>query len=344
MNHIDVFNQIAHDLNIIKYEGESDYLFHSRIIYSAMGMWIRAIASSSNIESQSISKNQFHRSIQKILDSFLIVNGKTARWFYPENQTNPTNILRDVLFNSGDIIECGFDSKITARTPITVKYNNTNLIRIGAANSFENIIVSGMAITENGCCDLNTVDLLEYFHIPLISHEEFLHFITKNLKWEKIANIDNYEFFDPNKNSVFSSCWTKFLPLKDNQIYISRSQLSYGAFNYKLCKQSNEVIFMASISSYSQNEHVRDTQRMQYIVKSFYGQCAKARADIGRDYSILHFWSKLPPAETKLLNYIGWPLENIGNRKNEFVIKNDFLEVIELLVNNLGINMEVNHL
>ena len=74
-----------------------------------------------------------------------------------------------------------------------------------------------------------------------------------------------------------------------------------------------------------------------YALKANYGIKARVKVDKFRKYMIVHFWSKLPPSVDKFMRYIGWPLEDIENKRNEFVIRNEFYSDVEKLLIILGI-------
>lgn len=340
MNANTVFEVIGKELNISRYAGESTRMLHARVAYSALGMWIKTLSAAQTKEEDFLSKASLHRKVATIIHNFIKVDHELAKWFYPSEKSNPENIIRDVLLRCGNIIEQGFDSKICCEAKKNVRIDDTSALIIGYSSAGEFDFVTGLACVVNGNFKGVKNDLNDEFQIPLLNAKNQLEIAEKRAKWEKLNKIDNLEFFDPTRKKVLSSCWIPFLPLVSNQIYIARSRYTFGMHDYFLAKRENGTNFISNISEYSRNPMIRDTQRLLYAVKSVYGVSASALVERGLEYSIWHFWSKLPPAEEAVLRYIGWPLENIDNPKNEFVIRNEFSALIESIGKNLDIKME----
>jgi len=340
MNAKSAFDMIGRELNIQKYADESEEGFHVRVAYSAMGFWSRMLASTQNKGEKGILKSTFHRKISAIIQNYVEMDNYLNDWFYPSENSNPENILRDTFLRMGDIVEFGFDGKICCAPRKSIQLLDGLSINQGYVQADENDFVSGLACV----CREDTVAtaiMNAEFGIPIYNADELIRTLHKKNKWEAIEDIDNYEIFDPSRNKVLSACWTKYLPLVSSQIYMARRQYSFGVYDYLFIKQVEDRYYVASISNFSQNELVRDTQRILYAFKDVYGKRATAVIEQGMEYSVVHFWSKLPPAEECLLRYIGWPLENIENPKNEYIVRNEFMDCVKWVAKNLAIEMEI---
>lgn len=341
MNTKTAFVAIGKELNIARYEKESLNQYHARIAYSAVGMWLRMFAAIGTDENIGLSKTKLHRRISNIINNFSQIEPSLAEWFYPDESSNPENLMRDTLLRAGDLIECDFDSTICCGTRKQIAVEERVILLKGNILVTDVETTSGLAVIVSEKSFPNKAELFEEFDIPVTNPKQLIELSTKNNKWCKLDSIDNYEIFDHSRNKVFSACWLKFLPLKESQIYIARRQYSYGVYEYQYIKQEAEIYYVSSFSEYEQDEHIRCTQRLLYAFKAVFGEKAKAVIKKGKLYSTFHFWSKLPPAEESFLRYIGWPLTDIENRKNEFVIRNEFFDVTVELINNLGMEMEL---
>lgn len=340
MNKDFTFEIIGKELNIPKYACEDTVQYHARITYSAIGMWIRMLSATQSKETKPWSKSALHRKISEVLQSYIRIDSELVHWFYPNGTSNPIKILRNTLFRAGDLIECGFDSRVKCANERIIPFSDTQAFITGYQSSFQLNHSAGLACTIKGDFECTTDFLSNNFQIPLSSAEMQLKQVSKTAKWEKVESIDNYEIFDPTRKKILSSCWVRFLPMASNQLYIARSQYSFGMYDYQLIKYENNIYYRSSMSAFSQHELVRDTQRLLYAYKAIYGHPATVLVDKLDKYTIWHFWSKLPPAEEFFLRYIGWPLENIENTKNEYLIRNEFSYLVETIVKNLNIEME----
>lgn len=341
MNTMTAFAIIGNELNIVRYEKESFEQYHARIAYSAVGMWFRMFAAMSTEGKIGPSKSKLHRRISSIIKIFTQVDPCLVKWFYPDKNSNPENHMRDILLRAGDLVECDFDNTISCGMRKDISIDPKVVLKKGNILVSDVEIMSGLATIAYEKTIANKDELFELYGIPVIDPKKLIAKCTEKNKWEKLECIDNHEIFDHSRNKVLSACWTKFLPLDEKQIYISRRQYSFGVYDYQYIRQEAGGYYISPISDYEQDEHVRNTQRLLYAFKAVFGKKAKVIIEKQKQYSIFHFWSKLPPAEESFFRYIGWPLGDIENKKNEFVIRNEFWGITIDIINNLGVEMEI---
>jgi len=337
------FAIIGNQMNIPRFTGESSKLYNSRVAYSALSMWIRLLSATTGDSSDNLSKSSLHRKVGSILSGYIAADPDIEEWFYPSAESDPINIIRNALLRAGDIIEIGFPSRICS-CPLRKDYfSEIAAFAKGGTTVSQIDYASGLAGIVHGHSKsprLPATILYEDFGIPNYQAQKRIDELLNNARWEKTDKIDSFEFFDPNKNSVLSGCWTRFLPLNSHQLYIARRQFSFGVFEYQLAKCEENDVYLSPCTHYQQNELTRETQRLLYAIKGLYGRKVTARVEKGATYSQWHFWSKLPPAEEMFLRYISWPLNDINNPKNEFVVRNEFNSLLYELANNLNIIVE----
>lgn len=335
--------RICDSLKISRYEAETDQLFLSRLLYSALGMWCFTFAGQGEKEDELLTKGDLHRQLAKVLDTYTLSYPFIIGWFTRNNNFDAINSIRDTLLRSGDLCEYGFGSKVCISEPTNLQYTGDRALFLGRVDIPKTGEAAGLAwiINSEGQCDLDLI--FERFGIPSKSSSDFLKECLNYAKWNELSNIDSYEIFDYKRNAVFSACWAKHLPMEAGIVYLTRRQLSFGPFEYGLITQKEKRMYCYKLPEVYQNEQIRDTQRLLYALKSCYKENARATVEHYEVVSIWHFWSKLPPAEENLLRYIGWPLQDIVNTKNEYVVRNEFAEIMQRIVNNLGIQLEENH-
>ena len=327
---------LSRDLSITKYTGESDKEFASRLTYTALGLWARFLASipdNSGKPIGNVSKSAHHRKLVEYLHRFLSVYDDIEGYFQDDD---PIALIRSPLFASMDLHEVGFDSRITAGKPSKLSLDDTHALLIGITQIPPRSCSSGLAFLAPMIADSSPENFLAHWNIPQHSAESFLNEAIKTAKWEEAKALRDYEFFDVNRQGILSSCWAQFLNLSEHPC-VARKKLAYGRPEYYLVKQEAETIWISSFSEFAQNEVIRETQRVLYAMKARSRSKVVVNVDVYQNYSIWHFWSRLPPQEERLLRYIGWPKNNITNRTSEFVIRNEFNSIASLIANNLGI-------
>lgn len=328
-----IFN-IGELLGIKKYAGEKDQRFYARVVYSALSEWMFSIASA-DIRGETkdgyVSKAKMHREASSVLSSFIQSKPAIKEWFYPTDSTDPINLIRDPLLVSKSLIDIGYRSQIALAkrnntVPLTgISYNKTGLLSFSRGDK--------EAIAE---------ELRQQFGFREEGYEQFLNKYLRQCRWSNFDDKTSYEYFDTHRAKVFSDCWDSNITHIKDEVLMSRRLLSFGVYDYKLIRIDNGKIYQATLPQYAQHEAIRDTQRLLYALKAKYGNKAQVKVDKFPKYTIIHFWSKLPPSVDKYMRYIGWPLEDIENKRNEFVIRNEFYKDVDRLLKSLGIEVTQN--
>lgn len=336
MSRREITAALSRDLSITKYAGESDKDYLSRLTYTALGLWARFLAScpdGSGKSAGNISKSAHHRKLAEYLHRFLLIYEDIEEYYQDDD---PVARIRNPLLGAMDLNEIGFDSRLSVGEYRALSVDHSHAIAIGISQVPPASCSSGLSFLAPTMVDVLTEDFLAHWDIPESSAESVLDEILKNAKWEPTSTLKDCEFFDANRQGTLSSCWAQFVNLSKDPCVV-RKKLAYGRPEYFLVKREEDTIFTASFSEFSQNEPIRETQRVLYAMKARGRSKAIVNVDIYQQYSIWRFWSKLPPQEERLLRYIGWPKNNITNRTSEFVIRNEFNNIVSLIASNLGI-------
>ena len=265
----------------------------------------------------------------------------------PSDDFDSSNYFRDVLMCSGEIIDVGFSSGIAISKIKRETLDGTGIQAVFGSDSYSfPTHMVGMMSYETGKVlnEPSGVGLLSLFRIPKGSAAEITHKYLYNAKWEEATDKSDYEFFDQHRKGVISNCWVSWPGSQNDVIGVGRRRLSYGAYEYRMVKTEGNKFFIARFPEYAQMEIVRDTQRVLYGLKATTKDNYKINVDHYNGYSVWHFWSKLPPQEEKLLCYIGWPLDSIENKTNEFIIMDNVNPLVKRIADNLNLDiMEADH-
>ena len=325
-----LINTIANDLKIPVFENEDTFSFQCRVIYSALGEWLRHLVATSNntiTNGMSIKKAELHRCLQEILDSFINLNPDLADYYVEDGKIDAINSIRESILRSREINEIGFESQLVTGHSLLfdVSLKNTSFY-------------SGLA--KINFFDFDVSELLKMFNIPLQKSTDLLDYYISNAKWEENHDLNSYEHFNPNLNKVLSQCWRTRSALKDGEIGMVRQSMSIGTYNYQLALKLQNKIYVSKFSEYASNAEIRDTQRLLYALKARQKNPSVVSLRKYKKYTLWTFWSTLPPAEMYLLRFIGWPIYNISNMKQAYLVRNELSSIIEKIIFYLEVTKE----
>ena len=342
MSRREITATISRDLGILKYSGETEAEYISRLTYSSLGSWARFLAAYPDGTSKPIGniyKAAHHRRLVDILNRFILIYDEIGEYYADDDAVAR---IRLPLLASKDLNEVGFESRIAIGDSHTMIGGQNCIIQIAVPQIPTGYVASGLAYISANKTEADSDEFLSTWGIPNCSALDQLETILEHAKWENFSFSDSFELFDVNRKGTLSTCWVPLKTIK-NDICIIRKKLSYGQYEYYLASGVSGAQ-VCKFGDFSQNEVFRETQRLLYALKAKGGNKLTVNVDVYQQYSVWHFWSKLPPQEERLLRYIGWPKNGIVNRTNEYVVRNEFNSILNLITNNLGvIRKEVYH-
>lgn len=344
MSKREISSALSRDLSIYKYTGESDKEYYSRLSYSALGMWARFLASCADNSTKAegnIHKGSHHRKLSEMLSRYQVIFDDLADYYQDDD---PIALVRAPLFASRDLLEIGFDSRISIGDKANVDVDRFLSITIGDVGLCKGAFASGLAcVSLSKRQDCTIPEFLSYWQVPQESASQILDNYIAHAKWDVFTVTQEFEFFDTHRQGPLSSCWIQACPIIETPSIIRKKPM-FGKSEYYLVKRLNDVVYASKFSEFDQHDEIRVTQRLLYAMKASSRNKCVVNVDIYRQCSIWRFWSKLPPQEEKLLRYIGWPKNGITNRTREFVVRNEFNTLLTLISDNLGIiRKEIRH-
>lgn len=338
--------EIARSLNISRYKNESDERYYFRVVYSALGFWLRTLTVSSEYNNKGyeewVSKAYLHRRLQNVLDKYIEIESKLKRDIFISDQFDGLNFIRSVLLRATDIIEVGFDSRVLNGNIEEWNVSTENAIVKGSLEIPLTGRATGLSWTiKRRFQEIDTNDIFMRFNIPVKPVSSLLKESISKANWEMVNDLTRFEFFDAEKKRIFSGCWVDSLKSIKNEMTIARNISAVGTYNYCLLKREDDNYMVSYFSEYEQNVEIRDSQRLLYALKAKSTGKLPVRIKHFKNYSIYRFGSRLPVAENYLLHYIGWPLENIANKKEEFVVTTECCCLVDKIIKNLEMDVEV---
>jgi hypothetical protein len=335
MSKHDILNQIINDLNIRNYEGEGRNQYISRVVYSALSMWIRVSTLDGDIFQQpldkiGVSKIHILNRCQPFLDNMIELYPEIHRWFYPkEDKKNPIVIIRDRLCNGGDLVDVGFNTDLALPSYQECVVNN----RVGIIRGYNVGYIQKVA----GLAQLkvldeeNTVDIekaLEFYDLKDQTAEEILWNYIKNIKWNKREGISDLVFNKYCENT-FSNSWDSEYKLKVNDI----SLYKYGINDFGFVKKTNGSIYTSQINQYLIERF--EVRRFMYGLKCEVKNSIVAKYKKYEEAGLveLNLYNGLPGREQNILLLLGWPLQNVSDKYNLLFDASVWLFVKKVLKN-----------
>lgn len=337
----DILKRIISDLKIRRYDDEVKAQYIARVVYSALAMWIRYSTLDEDIFQQSselvgVSKIHVLNKCKPFLDNMIEIYPEIYEWFYPEKcEENPIGIVRDRLYNGGELVDVGFNTDLALPSYRECGINNGVRI-IRGINSYEFQRTTGIAqfkaVNEKDRVDIEKI--LNFYGFKNKSAQEILNEHIKNIKWSKKEKI-TVDIFDKYSKESFSNCWNREYKLKDNDI----SLYKYEFFDFGFVRKLHGNIYTSQIDEYLIEQF--EVRRFMYGLKNEVDNSVLARYKKYSDKNLvrLKLCCDLPQKELNILLLLGWPLKNINDRLNLLFHASSWL-FVEAVLKNLNIELQ----
>ena len=325
----DLLKSMATDMNIKRYEGESDISFSYRLIFSALGQWCLRSAASEN---HPITKHAQTLLLNNLVKSYLDYLPELTNAFSFTAPNFPVSVLfRKVYEETGYLI--------------TNSDNNNLISNMGKG------IDTGAKYLFFGINDPATISGLGVFvdnvSVPVTWREVL---IRDSLVWKEYLSrqydvtlfnirdidIEELQFFDPKLSSSPSSSWKSYMATEKS---IARKSPD-GPF-FKVMKYEDELLFCEEPQNEKPDELISyEYRRLYFALKKYYHSPIIAKINrLDKEYSEVTINGYLPNREYYLLLLCAWPDKNF-DRKNKFIIRNSLINFIKEIFENIAIKVE----
>lgn len=335
----EILKCIQNDLKIIRYNGEKLESYISRIVYSALGMWIRTSTLDEDIlseESREIGVSKIHiiNRCKPFLENMIEIYPEINNWFNTNKGKNPIEITRKRLYNAGELVDVGYKTDVALPCyEECVLNNNYKVIRGLKKGNFKNSI--GLSQIENvSSSDLDNKDIFKFYGLNSKPSIEILNEYLNSSKWTRREGFSG-EYFNKYSNKIFSNCWDSGYILKDNDITIYKN----GILDYGFIKKENNEIYSFQISKYIISKY--EVRRFMYALKSQVNNkvIAKFKKYYKDKLVMLKLYNTLPQKEENILMLIGWPINDIEDKFN-LIFNENCWGLVEMILSNLDIKLE----
>lgn len=333
--------RIARDTKIKPYEGEINKEYLGRLVYSAMGKWLKVITLDVGNEFYIVRKKSkkyiFLRGTE-ILNNLILAIPECKDWFwssYNESQDkamHPIRVLRDRMLNSGELVEVDFKNSIATAKEYTLPVIGEleRIIGLGNINNVNEYHV-GVTRVKRGHMDKGNENVI-------LSSFEFLEWLKKTERWEIINDLSNYEFFDPlSKYSPYKS-WKNIFPnIESNGVALGRIKLFNDSYEYYLFKKKDDLIYSHKLSMVL-NEF-KEERRIILALRKISGNVMKAKLETKNNVVILKLFCRLPLLEERIFETYCWPKQYINDKLN-YIIPSELWGYFKTILERLQIEVK----
>lgn len=324
---------MASDMNITKYESESDAQHIQRVLYSALACWVKAAALDRDMSepaASGASKKHIKEKCTQILKVALDRVPEARGYFYPEDAPyDSVTVVRKRLVQNGDIVNIGFDTDMTLVPPSVIPLNSNTVQVIG--DFFGNgIFYSGISAlrTTNSSVNRENSDIATW-----------LQNYCNSAWWEPGAiTNDSTEYFNYGKQIRNNSyCWQPTPVDYLQKIRFLRITINKGMYEYYIEKEKGGSVFHHKIDPFM--VEMKEHRRIMLALRKMANNAPILKLTKYNDHVKLNLWVNLPSKELTFLESYGWPSRHI-NDMLEWQIPKCLEDNVKTIFANLGINVE----
>lgn len=331
----EIFREIANDLKISEYIGKEDTNYKARVVYSALGLWIKISTLDFDIlddDKNKIgqSRNQLSIKGKLFLENILELYPELREWFFPQKSNkNPQDMIIERLIKSGELVKSGFSTSLSV--PLYEACLINRGVKVIRGINLKNIkIHSGLVQIElvNSEYEVNNEKILQFYGLDKFTAEKTLkHYIVKS-QWKNRKNMSCSIF---NKYRYYYT-WENDYKLKEDEISLYRENLN----DYGLIKKVNGEIYTSQFNSYLVENYE--------VIRFMLGLKSEVNNNVRAYYKIidivdcveLNLKCALPIHEESILLSLGWPKTSIADKMN-FIFSIHIWELVKLILEKLNI-------
>ena len=334
----DLLKAMSSDMNIRRFNGETEDSFFYRLCYSALGHWcLRTAQNSSNGVVGTTKHNQtivlndllsrFSGLFPFIFDKFIDTNNQQINF--------PVHIRR-VYEETGYLLKDDDNRNHIVNYGRSISIGNKSLF-FGVPNL--DYAVNGLGVFANPTS--YKVSTKEFLIRDDLTYDEFFQTRFDLIDfYDRDINTDELEFFNPKSNNVPSRSWANRL-----QADCTIARKSEAGPFYRVMKMSDKLQFADEpIEPQGDSFTSYEYRRLYFALKAHYKNPLKATiTKVDKEYSKVRVEGRLPNREYYYMLLLSWPINNAFNKTN-FLIQNDLLLEIITVLENIGIEIKGGHI
>ena len=330
----DFLSALSNDMNIPRYQNESDESFIYRLCYSALGQWCLNTAMNSTGCTVGTTKHNQTIVLNELLSRYSELFPQIGeRFVETSNQQASFSVrVRRLYEETGYLLTDSDNRNQIANYGRTIQIGNKFLF-FGLPSEVHE--VNGLGVFASPTEYL--VEMKDFLIRDYLSSEAYFNTRFDPIDfYERDIESSELEFFNPKSNNVPSMSWGKNL---ETDCTVAR-KTEIGPF-YRIMKVSDKNQFADEpIEQQGDGFTSYEYRRLYFALKAHYGKPLKATVtNLDELYSKIRVGGHLPNREYYLLLLLSWPERNAFDKVN-FIIKNDLLDSTTEVLADIGIEIE----
>ncbi|MBU3203603.1 hypothetical protein [Clostridium algidicarnis] len=347
MNSI-LIKKMSADLNIIRYDNESEEQYGDRLIYCAVVSWARVMVlgksyTDLNGETEYINADYYNVDIMhiqsrltQVVQGMLMVIPHSEHWFPKGGSSKFASYIIENLIFCNELSKLNDSRRLTCSPTRKAIFKNRQLILGGIEwkKYNEELLSIGFG---RWCLAQNTTEnYKEIFNLPDYHYNEYYNDLLSSSMWEENKLIGQYKIFKVETGSFYTNAWKEFIScnLIEGISLLKSTEVNGGYF---LARKDNDGIFTARLDQWYYDEN--EIYRIMYSLDSHNGTPAKFKVKVYYEYVIVHIHSILPNAENRILLMSSWPNRSYDDKYYR-VIPLIIWDEIRGVLTGLGIKLE----
>ena len=330
----DLLCAMSNDMNIPRYQNESDESFIYRLCYSALGQLCLSTAANSTRSAVGTTKHNQTIVLSDLLSRYRELFPQIAERFVDSSnqQTSFSVSVRRVYEETGYLLTDSANHNRIANYGRTVRIGDKFLFFGFSRKTHE---VNGFGTFANPTDYL--ISVKDFLIRDSLSSEAYFKIRFDPIDfYERDIDLSELEFFNPKSNNVPSMSWTK---KPETDCTIARKTKA-GPF-YRVMKINDEIQFSDDpIEQQNDGFTSYEYRRLSFALKSHYSNPLKATiTKLDELYSKISIGGHLPNREYYLLLLLSWPEQDAFDKVN-FIIRNDLLVDATTALADIGIEIK----
>lgn len=332
----EVCRKIAEDLNVRKYEKETDCEYTQRVIFSASSVWVRTLIFGNNFEeSADVYPDIMYvqSRLAKVINAYLHIMEVSIDWISKDDDNS--NVAMKIAIDIIDEMIYTYNiGKVNERQLCHVPYEQIaygDWIQIRGNSNFSKDIYS-IGVSQ-WCKNKKEVEYKIEHKIINQNANTYITKLKEGLNWKTVTNLLTYNVFQVGFDRGYSKCWRPYIDSKSKDgFYLLKEQSQFNG-GYLLLEKSNSILKVAVIDPWY--IETREIYRIMYTLNYINRTPAKHKLYDYGEYSVLYLASALPDYENRILLSLSWPYRYFSD-KYARIISNDNIQIIEKLISDIG--------
>ena len=347
-----IVRKISSDLNINKYNNESNEEYGNRLIYTALAAWARTLvlgksyadlddeARYANADYHNVDIMHIQVRLTQIAYGFLMSTLHSKDWFINSRIKDQcsdlaSNIVENLIF-CYELSKLN-DARRLTNSPIRyANFKNNQLILGGEQwkRSGKKVISVGLGRWIQTAKSLENYK--EIFNLPDYTSNEYYNILLNSALWKESNLGGQYKIFKVGTNLFYNKARYDFNISKLPQgIFLLKNIEVDGG--YILVKKDKNELYTARLDKWYCDEN--ETYRIMYALDNNNETPAVFKVKTYDDYVVLHCHSRLPNSEMRILLMSSWPKRSYNDVFYRIIPKFLWSEIKDMLTS-LGIKIE----